>query len=173
MTKLKVAVIMGAESDLPVVKKAIEKLDELGVVREVRVLSAHRTPEEACAFAAGAKEAGFGVLICAAGKAAHLAGVMAGHTTLPVIGIPVKGSFLDGLDADILLVGLDTDAVPDPPLADDVPLEADPPEPDLWPDNPLPVPPAFPPPLPMLFPSWLFCIYLIYFNKTQSLFYYT
>ncbi len=99
MTKLKVAVIMGAESDLPVVKKAIEKLDELGVVREVRVLSAHRTPEEACAFAAGAKEAGFGVLICAAGKAAHLAGVMAGHTTLPVIGIPVKGSFLDGLDA--------------------------------------------------------------------------
>ena len=67
--------------------------------REVRVLSAHRTPEEACKFAAGAREAGFGVLICAAGKAAHLAGVMAGHTTLPVIGIPVKGSFLDGLDA--------------------------------------------------------------------------
>ena len=99
MTKLKVAVIMGAESDLPVVKKAIETLDELGVDREVRVLSAHRTPEEACKFAAGAKEAGFGVLICAAGKAAHLAGVMAGHTTLPVIGIPVKGSFLDGLDA--------------------------------------------------------------------------
>ena len=83
------------------------------------------------------------------------------------------GVFLDGLDADMLLVGLDTDAVPDPPLADDIPLEAEPPEPDLWPDNPLPVPPAFPPPLPMLFPSWLFCIYLIYFNKTQSLFYYT
>lgn len=99
MTKLKVAVVMGAESDLPVVKKAIDQLDALGVEREVRVLSAHRTPEEACKFAAGAKEAGFGVLICAAGKAAHLAGVMAGHTTLPVIGIPVKGSFLDGLDA--------------------------------------------------------------------------
>ena len=99
MSKLKAAVVMGAESDLPVVKKAIEKLDELGVDREVRVLSAHRTPEEACKFAAGAREAGFGVLICAAGKAAHLAGVMAGHTTLPVIGIPVKGSFLDGLDA--------------------------------------------------------------------------
>ena len=99
MTKLKVAVVMGAESDLPVVKKAIDQLDALGVEREVRVLSAHRTPEEACKFAAGAKEAGFGVLIGAAGKAAHLAGVMAGHTTLPVIGIPVKGSFLDGLDA--------------------------------------------------------------------------
>ena len=98
MPNLKVAVVMGAESDLPVVQKAIEKLDELEVPRAVRVLSAHRTPEEACAFA-GAREEGFGVLICAAGKAAHLAGVMAGHTTLPVIGIPVKGSFLDGLDA--------------------------------------------------------------------------
>ena len=99
MPNLKVAVVMGAESDLPVVQKAIEKLDELEVPRAVRVLSAHRTPEEACAFAAGAREEGVGVLICAAGKAAHLAGVMAGHTTLPVIGIPVKGSFLDGLDA--------------------------------------------------------------------------
>ena len=106
MSTLKVAVVMGAESDLPVVQKAIEKLDELGVPRVVRVLSAHRTPEEACAFAAGAKEAGFGVLICAAGKAAHLAGVMAGHTTLPVIGIPVKGSFLDGLDALLATVQL-------------------------------------------------------------------
>ncbi len=99
MTKLKVAVIMGAESDLPVVKKAIETLDELGVPRTVRVLSAHRTPHEACQFAAAAREEGYGALICAAGKAAHLAGVMAGHTTLPVIGIPVKGSFQDGLDA--------------------------------------------------------------------------
>lgn len=71
------------------------------------------------------------------------------------------GVFLDGLGADMLLVGLDTDAVPDPPLADDIPLEAEPSEPDLWPVNPLPVPPAFPPPLPILFPSWLFCIYLI------------
>ena len=99
MSNLKVAVIMGAESDLPVVRKAIEKLDELGVPRTVRVLSAHRTPREACEFAASARENGYGVLICAAGKAAHLAGVMAGHTTLPVIGIPVKGSFQDGLDA--------------------------------------------------------------------------
>ena len=99
MSKKKVAVVMGAESDLPVVKKAVEKLDELGVERTVRVLSAHRTPEEACAFAREAKEQGYGAIICAAGKAAHLAGVMAGHTTLPVIGIPVKGSFLDGLDA--------------------------------------------------------------------------
>ena len=115
MTKLKVAVVMGAESDLPVVKKAIDQLDALGVEREVRVLSAHRTPEEACKFAAGAKEAGFGVLICAAGKAAHLAGVMAGHTTLPVIGIPVKGSFLDGLDA--LLATVQMLALSDPGLA--------------------------------------------------------
>ena len=99
MPKLKVAVIMGAESDLPVVKKAVEQLDRLGVERIVRVLSAHRTPEEACAFARDARKNGYGVIICAAGKAAHLAGVMAGHTTLPVIGIPVKGSFLDGLDA--------------------------------------------------------------------------
>ena len=99
MPSLTGAVAMGAESDLPAAQKAIEKLDELEVPRAVRVLSAHRTPEEACAFAAGAREEGFGVLICAAGKAAHLAGVMAGHTTLPVIGIPVKGSFLDGLDA--------------------------------------------------------------------------
>ena len=99
MSKKKVAVVMGAESDLPVVKKAVEKLDELGVERTVRVLSAHRTPEEAYAFAREAKEQGYGAIICAAGKAAHLAGVMAGHTTLPVIGIPVKGSFLDGLDA--------------------------------------------------------------------------
>ena len=99
MPKLKAAVIMGAESDLPVVKKAIEKLDELGVPRTVRVLSAHRTPHEACEFAATARENGYGVIICAAGKAAHLAGVMAGHSTLPVIGIPIKGSFQDGLDA--------------------------------------------------------------------------
>ena len=99
MSKKKVAVVMGAESDLPVEKMAVEKLDELGVERTVRVLSAHRTPEEACAFAREAKEQGYGAIICAAGKAAHLAGVMAGHTTLPVIGIPVKGSFLDGLDA--------------------------------------------------------------------------
>jgi len=99
MSKLKVAVVMGAECDLPVVKKAINKLDELKIPREVRVLSAHRTPEEAGRFAAEAKKNGFGVLICAAGKAAHLAGIMAGHTTLPVIGIPVKGSLMDGLDA--------------------------------------------------------------------------
>ena len=99
MPKLKAAVIMGAESDLPVVKKAIEKLDELGVPRTVRVLSAHRTPHEACEFAATARENGYGVIICAAGKAAHLAGVMAGHSTLPMIGIPIKGSFQDGLDA--------------------------------------------------------------------------
>ena len=95
----KVAIIMGSDSDLPVVKPAIEKLKELGIPCAVRVLSAHRTPEPAAAFAASAEENGFGVIIAAAGKAAHLAGAMAANTTLPIIGIPVKSSTLDGLDA--------------------------------------------------------------------------
>ena len=95
----KVAVIMGSASDLPVVRKAVDTLREFGVPTEVHVFSAHRTPEQAAAFSAGAKENGFGVIIAAAGKAAHLAGVLAAHTTLPVIGIPVKSSTLDGLDA--------------------------------------------------------------------------
>jgi 5-(carboxyamino)imidazole ribonucleotide mutase len=95
----KVAVIMGSDSDLPVVKKAVVELKEYGVPYECHVMSAHRTPQLACEFAAKAKENGFGVIICAAGMAAHLAGVIAGHTTLPVIGIPCKSSNLDGLDA--------------------------------------------------------------------------
>ena len=95
----KVAIIMGSDSDLPVVEKAVKTLDEYGVESEVHVYSAHRTPLEARAFAENAREAGFGVIIAAAGKAAHLAGVLAAHTTLPVIGIPVKSSTLDGLDA--------------------------------------------------------------------------
>ena len=95
----KVAVIMGSDSDLPVVKPAIETLHKLGIPFEVRVMSAHRTPERAAAFTAGARGNGFGVIIAAAGKAAHLAGAMAAGTTLPVIGIPVKSSTLDGLDA--------------------------------------------------------------------------
>ena len=95
----KVAVVMGSDSDLPIVEKAINCLKSYGVTAEVRVLSAHRTPAEAAAFAAGARENGFGVIIAAAGKAAHLAGAMAAGTTLPVIGIPVKSSTLDGLDA--------------------------------------------------------------------------
>ncbi len=95
----KVAIIMGSDSDLPVVTPAAETLKEFGVDIEVRVLSAHRTPDELRAFASSARENGFGVMIAAAGKAAHLAGAVAANTTLPVIGIPVKASTLDGLDA--------------------------------------------------------------------------
>ncbi len=95
----KVAIIMGSDSDFPTVKDAVVELKSFGVPYEVRVMSAHRTPEIACEFAKNAKENGFGVIIAAAGKAAHLAGVLAGHSTLPVIGIPIKSSTLDGLDA--------------------------------------------------------------------------
>ena len=95
----KVAVIMGSDSDLPVVEKAFSVFAEYGVPYEVHVYSAHRTPEEARAFAAGAAENGFGAIVAAAGKAAHLAGALAANTVLPVIGIPVKSSTLDGLDA--------------------------------------------------------------------------
>ena len=95
----KVAVIMGSDSDFPVVSAAVKRLKSWDIPVEVHVMSAHRTPEKAAAFSAGAKENGFGVIIAAAGKAAHLAGVLAAHTTLPVIGIPVKSSTLDGLDA--------------------------------------------------------------------------
>ncbi len=94
----KVAVIMGSDSDFPIVKDAVKELKSYGVPYEVRVMSAHRTPELAAEFASKAKENGFGVIICAAGMAAHLAGVVAGHTTLPVIGIPIKSTF-EGLDA--------------------------------------------------------------------------
>ena len=87
------------DSDLPVVEKAMTTLDEFGVPYEVHVYSAHRTPAEAKEFAETAREKGFGALICAAGKAAHLAGAAAAASTLPVIGIPVKSSTLDGLDA--------------------------------------------------------------------------
>ena len=95
----KVGIIMGSDSDLPVVEKAIQTLKEYGVPTEVHVNSAHRTPVEAKEFAANARANGFGVLIAAAGKAAHLAGAIAANSTLPVIGIPVKSSTLDGLDA--------------------------------------------------------------------------
>lgn len=97
--RLKVALLMGSDSDLPVVQKGIDTLAELGIEYEAHIMSAHRTPERVSAFAAGAREAGFGVIIAAAGMAAHLAGVVAGHTTLPVIGIPCKGGAMDGLDA--------------------------------------------------------------------------
>lgn len=95
----KIAVIMGSDSDLPVVSKAIDTLKTFGVPFEVHVFSAHRTPVEARDFALSARDNGFGAIIAAAGKAAHLAGAIAANTTLPVIGIPVKSSTLDGLDA--------------------------------------------------------------------------
>ena len=95
----KVGIIMGSDSDLPVVEKAVQTLRAYGVPLEVHVFSAHRTPEQARAFAQGARVNGFGVLIAAAGKAAHLAGSIAANTTLPVIGIPIKSSNLDGIDA--------------------------------------------------------------------------
>ncbi len=96
---MKVGIVMGSASDLPVVEKGIAVLQEYGVPVEVRVLSAHRCPDEAREFAATAKENGFSVLIAAAGMAAHLAGAVAANTTLPVIGIPCKSSNLDGMDA--------------------------------------------------------------------------
>ncbi|WP_461257130.1 5-(carboxyamino)imidazole ribonucleotide mutase [Treponema sp. R80B11-R83G3] len=94
----KVAVVMGSDSDLPVIEKAFKKLKDFGIPLEAHVMSAHRTPERAADFAKNARKNGFGVIIAAAGMAAHLAGVIAAHTTLPVIGIPIK-STLDGLDA--------------------------------------------------------------------------
>jgi len=99
MPEKKVAVIMGSGSDMPVVSKAVEVLKGFGVECEVRIMSAHRTPLEAYEFAKSAKDNGFGVIIAAAGKAAHLAGALAAHTILPVIGIPIKASVLDGMDA--------------------------------------------------------------------------
>ena len=96
---MKVGVVMGSTSDLPVVEKAIAVLKEYGVETEVRVLSAHRCPDEAREFAAAARHNGFGVLIAAAGMAAHLAGALAANTTLPVIGIPCKSANFDGMDA--------------------------------------------------------------------------
>ncbi len=95
----KVGIIMGSDSDLPVVEKAFSVLEEFEVPYEVHVYSAHRTPVEAKEFSKNARNNGFGVIIAAAGKAAHLAGSVAANTTLPVIGIPVKSSTLDGLDA--------------------------------------------------------------------------
>ena len=95
----KVAIIMGSDSDLNAVKPAALMLRKLGIPFAMRVISAHRTPEEAARFAKGAAEEGFGVLIAAAGKAAHLAGALAANSPLPVIGIPIKSSTLDGLDA--------------------------------------------------------------------------
>ena len=104
----KVAIIMGSDSDLPGVEKAINTLAEYGVPYEVHVFSAHRTPVEAKEFASSARENGFGVMIAAAGMAAHLAGAIAANTTLPVIGIPVKSKYLDGIDALLSTVQMPT-----------------------------------------------------------------
>lgn len=95
----KIGIVMGSDSDLPIVEKGIKELIELEVPFEVHVYSAHRTPVEAIEFAKNARDNGFGAIICAAGMAAHLGGVIAANTTLPVIGIPCSSSNLDGLDA--------------------------------------------------------------------------
>ena len=100
----KVAVLMGSKSDFPVVKPTVKVLKDFGVEAEVRVISAHRTPDEAHEFASGAKGRGVEVIICAAGKAAHLGGVIAAYTTLPVIGLPVKTDMMGGLDSLLSIV---------------------------------------------------------------------
>lgn len=100
----KAAVIMGSDSDFPVVKKCIVMLKKFGIEADVNIISAHRTPDAAARFAKEAKENGIDIIIAAAGKAAHLAGVLAAHTTLPVIGIPMKSSTLDGLDSLLSVV---------------------------------------------------------------------
>ncbi len=100
----KAAVIMGSDSDFPVVKKCIVMLKKFGIEADVRVISAHRTPEIAAEYAKNAQKNGIDVIIAAAGKAAHLAGVLAAFTTLPVIGIPMKSSTLDGLDSLLSVV---------------------------------------------------------------------
>lgn len=104
----KVGIVMGSDSDLPIIKKATDMLDIFSVPYEIHIYSAHRTPIEARDFAVNARKNGFGVLICAAGMAAHLAGAVAANTTLPVIGIPCKGGMLDGLDALLSTVQMPT-----------------------------------------------------------------
>ena len=104
----KVGILMGAKGDFDVVKPALATLEKFGIPFEIHVFSAHRTPEAAARFAADAKKNGFGALIGAAGKAAHLAGVMAAHTILPVIALPLKASALDGLDALLSMVQMPT-----------------------------------------------------------------
>ena len=104
---MKVAILMGSGSDRPVMEKAAQMLDRFGIEHEVRVISAHKTPDQAIAFAEGAAASGFGVIIAGAGKAAHLAGVMAAKSLLPVIGVPLAVS-LDGLDALLSTVQMPT-----------------------------------------------------------------
>ena len=104
----KVGIVMGSDSDMPVAEKAIQRLEKYGVPYEVHIYSAHRTPEAAREFSAKAAERGFGAIIALAGKAAHLAGSLAANTVIPVIGVPVKSSTLDGLDALLSTVQMPT-----------------------------------------------------------------
>lgn len=104
----KIGIVMGSDSDLPIIQKTTDMLNALQISFEVHVYSAHRTPVEARDFALSARDNGFGVLICAAGMAAHLAGAIAANTTLPVIGIPCKGGMMDGLDALLSTVQMPT-----------------------------------------------------------------
>lgn len=104
----KVGIIMGSDSDLPIVQKAVDMLKSLEIPFEIHVYSAHRTPVQAHDFAVNARDNGFGAIICAAGMAAHLAGAIAANTTLPVVGIPCKGGMMDGLDALLSTVQMPT-----------------------------------------------------------------
>ena len=104
----KVGIIMGSDSDLPIVQKAVDMLKSLEIPYDVHIYSAHRTPVEARDFAVNARKNGFGAIICAAGMAAHLAGAIAANTTLPVVGIPCKGGMMDGLDALLATVQMPT-----------------------------------------------------------------
>lgn len=101
---MKIAFVMGSDSDLPVVEKGVEIVKKFGVETEVRIISAHRTPHQAEAFAKEAEDNGIGVIVAAAGKAAHLGGVLAAFTTLPVVALPIKSSTLDGLDSLLSMV---------------------------------------------------------------------
>jgi len=105
---MKVAILMGSEKDLPAMQPAADVLSDLGIEHDVQVMSAHRTPEAVAAFASGARDAGYGVIICGAGKAAHLAGAVAAHSTLPVIGVPIAAGTLGGLDALLSTVQMPT-----------------------------------------------------------------
>ena len=104
----KVGIVMGSDSELPVVQKAINTLKDLGIPYEVHIYSAHRTPKQAAEFASGARKNGFGAIIAAAGMAAHLAGAIAANTPLPVVGIPCKSSITDGVDALLSTVQMPT-----------------------------------------------------------------
>jgi 5-(carboxyamino)imidazole ribonucleotide mutase len=105
---MKVAILMGSEKDKATMQAAADVLAEIGIEHDVHVMSAHRTPERVAAFASGAQGDGYGVIICGAGKAAHLAGAVAAHTTLPVIGVPIAAGGLGGLDALLSTVQMPT-----------------------------------------------------------------